>query len=197
EIEDAADLDAFFADIAQQISGKRYLYLRAACPVDIEVTYNGETLRSTADGTRDRSSFGTITYEDIEGSDDRVKVLRVEEGPAYDVKFYGYADGSMKCTFGLVDDEGDYTDLREFDVEVSNRMAASMTLERAEFTTMQIDENGDGQYDLVLKAASNGIAREVDNSESAKLALAACGLMALASGCMGIALSVLVRRSRS
>lgn len=197
EIDNAADLDAFFADIAEQINGKRYLYLRAACPVDIEVTHNGETLRSSVGSTRDRSSFGTITYEEIEGSDDRIKVLRVEEGPTYDVRFYGYADGYMKCTLGLVDDQGDYTDMRVFDVDVSNQMSAKMTLERAESTTMQVDEDGDGKYELVLKADSNGVAKEVDNTKSAMLALTACGLIALAAGCIGVVFGILARRSKS
>ena len=41
------------------------VYVRIACPVDVTVTSGGETLSSREDSENTRTSFGTLTYEDI------------------------------------------------------------------------------------------------------------------------------------
>src|SRR5699024_10707814 len=49
EVASAEDLVFFFEDMADQINGQKYIYIRIACPVDVTVTYNGETLCSAED----------------------------------------------------------------------------------------------------------------------------------------------------
>ena len=41
EVDSAENLVFFFHDIADQINGQKYIYIRIACPVDVKVTYNG------------------------------------------------------------------------------------------------------------------------------------------------------------
>lgn len=67
EVDSVENLRFFFNDIADQISGQQYIYIRIACPVDVKVTYNGETLDSGADGLNTRTEFGTLTFEENRG----------------------------------------------------------------------------------------------------------------------------------
>ena len=46
EVADAEELVFFFDDIADQINGQKYIYIKIACPVDVTVTSRGETLTS-------------------------------------------------------------------------------------------------------------------------------------------------------
>lgn len=64
EVDDADNLLFFFTDIADQINGQKYIYIRIACPVDVMVTFNGETLTSDMNEPNTRTSFGTMTFEE-------------------------------------------------------------------------------------------------------------------------------------
>ena len=66
EVANADDLVFFFEDMADQINGQKYIYIRIACPVDVSVTYNGETLNSAEENQVLRTDFGTLTFEDSE-----------------------------------------------------------------------------------------------------------------------------------
>lgn len=84
EVASADDLVFFFEDMADQINGQKYIYVRIACPVDVSVAYNGETLSSAESALNVRTDFGTLTFEDNENvtsdnEDDRIKVLRLKD----------------------------------------------------------------------------------------------------------------------
>ena len=68
EVTSADDLVFFFDDIAGQINGTEYVYIRIACPVDVTVTSGDETL-STIPGedgeVYTRTSFGTLTLDSL------------------------------------------------------------------------------------------------------------------------------------
>lgn len=122
EVKSADDLIFFFEDIANQIGGRQYVYIRIACPVDVTVTSGGETLSSKVDSENTRTSFGALTYENTEqlsedsdneidfsqfyyddesdetAREDQVKVLRLDREKDYDIKIDGYADGTMDYT---------------------------------------------------------------------------------------------------
>lgn len=170
EVKTAEDLAGFFADIADEISGTRFVYVRAACPVDVEVSHEGETLSSAADSQNLRTSFGTLSFEDEldEGggvvSEDGVKVLRLREGPEYEVSIVGTGEGEMDYTVGFVNEDGDYADFRLFEgigVNVSTRISTSAA--RSERTRLVVDEDGDGVVDRAYEAGANERASEVDS----------------------------------
>ena len=151
EVEDADDLVFFFGDIADEIVGGRYVYIRIACPVDVEVTYNGETLSSVTGATR--ASFGTLTFEQGEGdavnsSDDRTKVLRLRDGADYQIDIRGNGEGTMNYTAGFVDTDGNYSDLRRIEavpITADTRIEANAARDRA--TVLKVDTDGDGKFD--------------------------------------------------
>lgn len=183
EVDSADDLVFFFDDIANQISGTKYVYIRIACPVDVTVTCDGETLSSEEDNENTRTSFGTLTYEtiqldedskdDISGDDhdehsswsseetltsqEQVKILRLKMDKDYDVQIEGYDNGTMDYSVNYPDKEGEYTDVREFpDIAVSSSTKAVSNTERTDTTYLKVDKNGDGKYETTYETKSNG-----------------------------------------
>ena len=170
EVENADDLVFFFGDIADQINGQKYIYVRIACPVDVSVKYKGETLCSAEDGLNTRTAFGSLTFEDNkkksgESSDNRVKILRLKEGADYDIKIEGNGGGYMDYTIGFMDKSGEYSDLREFsNIEINRRTVIDTVAKTSDSTILNVDQDGDGKYDLKYKAGKNGMGRLVDNT---------------------------------
>ncbi len=161
EVENADDLIFFFGDIADQINGQKYIYIRIACPVDVTVTYDGETLCSIEENLNTRTAFGSLTFEDNEkrtdsSSDNRVKILRLKEGTDYDIQIEGNGNGYMDYTIRFMDDTGEYTDLRKFsDIKITEQTVIDTVATNSDATILNVDENGDGKYDLKYKATEN------------------------------------------
>ena len=151
EVDDADNLVFFFEDIADQIRGTKYIYVRIACPVDVRVEYDGEVLSSTGNT---RTSFGTVTFEEgrngrsYRSGDDRTKILRLKEGAAYKIEIYGNGEGTMDCTVSFVDENGEYTDQRTVEeVAVTDDTVMESTVQRDKRTILKVDEDGDGRFD--------------------------------------------------
>ena len=161
EVENADDLIFFFGDIADQINGQKYIYVRIACPVDVTVTYDGETLCSIEENLNTRTAFGSLTFEDNEkgtdsSSDNRVKILRLKEGTDYDIQIEGNGNWYMDYTIRFMDDTGEYTDLRKFsDIKITEQTVIDTVATNSDATILNVDENGDGKYDLKYKATEN------------------------------------------
>lgn len=167
EVASASDLVFFFEDMADQINGQKYIYIRIACPVDVTVSYNGETLCSAEENLNTRTDFGTLTFEDSEdeadvSQDDRIKVLRLKDGAEYDVQIIGTGRGMMDYTIGFMDKNGDYSDFRRFeDVKITQQTVIDTVAAVSDESLLNIDEDGDGSYDLRLQAGQNGYGEEV------------------------------------
>ncbi len=174
EVANADDLVFFFQDIADQINGQKYIYVRIACPVDVSVTYNGQTLSSSEMDRNERTDFGTLTFEDAEDSngqnledaaqdaDEQIKILRLKEENDYDLKITGNGYGMMNYTIGFMDDDGTYNDFREFrDIRITRKTQIDTVAAVSSESILNIDENGDGKYDLKLRAVKNGYGEEV------------------------------------
>ena len=161
EVDDADDLIFFFGDIADQINGQKYIYIRIACPVDVTVEYDGETLCSIEENLNTRTAFGSLTFEDNEkgtdsSSDNRVKILRLKEGTDYNIQIKGNGNGYMDYTIRFMDDTGEYTDLRKFsDIKITEQTVIDTVATNSDATILNVDENGDGKYDLKYKATEN------------------------------------------
>lgn len=167
EVASADDLVFFFEDMADQINGQKYIYIRIACPVDVSVTYNGETLCSAENDLNVRTAFGTLTFEDSENEtsaneDDRIKVLRLKEGADYTVQIVGTGRGMMDYTIGFMDENGDYSDFRRFEnIKITKKTEIDTIAAVSDESVLNIDEDGDGKYDLRLRAEENGYGEEV------------------------------------
>lgn len=170
EVANADDLVFFFGDVADQINGQKYIYIRIACPVEVSVTYKGESLNSAEEDQTVRTDFGTLTFEDNEDSsyeqeNDRIKVLRLKEGADYDVQIVGTDRGKMNYTIGFMDENGDYSDFRYFDdIRVTQRTVIDTVATVSKESVLKIDEDGDGKYEKKLRAKENGYGEEVKRS---------------------------------
>lgn len=173
EVDDPDGLVFFFGDIAEQINGEKNIYIRIACPVDVEVEYEGEKLTSKSD-TAIRTSFGNITFEENPNSDtdyrsyvdDRIKVLRLKEGPDYNVKITGTADGIMNYSIKLANEYGEYIDSRDFNnIAINSQTLIDTIANDDNKTVLKVDNEGDGEYDLVYEAESNSKASLVEEDK--------------------------------
>lgn len=189
EVQNADDLEGFFTDIADEISGARFVYARVACPVDVEVSYGGETLSSSPGSQNLRTSFGTIALEDevdSEGNiveEDGIKVLRLREGPAYDLDITGVGTGEMDCSLGFADAKGDYTDFRSFEnIAITPSTRVYTSTEETDRSRLTVDADGDGVIDYAYEASSNGRARLVDNHLAIYLTFVGCAVVTAALG---------------
>lgn len=186
EVTDAEDLEGFFTDIAGEVGGERYLYVRAASAhggVNVSVAHEGETL-SSADGET-RTSFGTLAFEDLLADDgsveaeDAVLVLRLKEGPAYDVQFEGTDEDTMDVTVGLADEAGSYEDLRSFEsVPVSKGSVISLDAEASDRTELTVEDPGETADDA--DGASAGRTYDAGENETVDVASAAPAAEAVA-----------------
>lgn len=196
EVTDASDLQFFFGDIADQINGVRYNYIRIACPVDVSVEYNGESLSSADTEDRARTSFGTLTFEDAyyededyseEDAANAVKILRLLEGPDYKISIKGTGTGVMDYTIGFVDDNGEYSDMRYFDkIDVSPETNISTVAKVSDSTKMTVDYDGDGVVDKTYKANAGSHAEIVDSSSTVRL------IMIISIMIMGLTMALIV-----
>ena len=198
EVSSSEDLVFFFEDVAGQIGGQKYIYVKVACPVDVSVTYKGETLSSAENDQNLRTSFGTLSFRENEGkgnneeessgysktylkeADSKVKILRLKEGADYNIKINGTGDGEMDYTIGFVNDEGEYNDLRRFeDIDINKDTVIDTVANTSKKTLLNIDEDGDGKYDLKLQAGVNGYGEEVKIDRGIYIILAYAFISAL------------------
>lgn len=193
EVSDTSSLIFFFGDVADQISGQKYIYVRIACPVDVTVTYGGETLSSAQIGQNTRTSFGSLTFEEnrahssgsdgtggVGAVDNRIKILRLKEGTKYDVRIEGTAEGRMNYTIGFMDKNGKYTDMRRFyNVKISDGTVIDTVAAKSGSTQLSVDRDGDGKYDVKYSAGENSRA-EVKKADFTWLILTAFALLVIA-----------------
>ena len=155
EVADADSLVYFFGDIADQISGQPYIFIKIACPVEVTVEYGGEVLCSETDNLSTRTSFGSLTFEERTDGE-RVKVLRLKQGTKYDIRIEGTDEGRMNYTIGLMDKNGEYSDIRKFyNVKITDKTLIKTVASESRNTVLEVDEDGDGKFDVQYKAGEN------------------------------------------
>lgn len=160
-VQNAADIQGVFDEIARQVSGEEYSIRRIACPVDVIVSYNGETLCSAEENQNLRTSFGSISFE---GENNEVKILRLDDKADYEVCIYGTGKGTMDYTVSYVDKNGEYTDVRNFESVPINKktVIVSNAVEDSE-SILRIDSDGDGRFDLKYTGSEGKDSEAADN----------------------------------
>ena len=89
-------------------------------------------------------------------------MVRLKEGVDYDVQIVGTGRGSMDYTIGFMDGEGEYNDFRRFErVRITRNTVIDTVATVSDESVLNIDEDGDGRYDLRLRAEANGYGEEV------------------------------------
>ena len=95
-------------------------------------------------------------------------------------KINGTGDGEMDYTIGFVNDEGEYNDLRRFeDIDINKDTVIDTVANTSKKTLLNIDEDGDGKYDLKLQAGVNGYGEEVKIDRGIYIILAYAFISAL------------------
>lgn len=164
EVQNADDLVYFFDDIAQQIGGANYVYIRIACPVDVSVSKNGETLSSSDESRSTRTSFGSLMFE---GEEDEIKVLRLKSDEVYDVDIQGTGDGTMDYAISYMDENGEYTDQRTFSqVPITPKTKIDTDTDDSDSTILELDSDGDGEVDKTYEAGANEEGKEVEKKSN-------------------------------
>lgn len=150
---DTSEIKGVFNDIAKQIGGKTSSLIRIACPVDVTVSYNGETLSSAKDTLNTRTSFGTLSFE---GDDNEIKILRLDENEDYEIVINGTGKGKMDYSISFADSEGEYTDTRTFeDIPINRKTVICASSSKSDKTMLHADTDGDGKFDLNYIAGKN------------------------------------------
>lgn len=182
EASDTLDLEYFFSDVADQINGQKYTYVRVACPTDVTVTFDGETLCSAAEAYNDRTSFGSLTLEDIENSDNKIKTLRLKADADYDIRIEGTGRGKMDYTIGFMDEDGEYSDMRKFrNIDITRSTVIDTSTVLDEKTVLNVDEDGDGRYDFKFRAGVNEYGELVEYTYILYLSLCIIGLIIISA----------------
>ena len=145
-----------------------------ATDVGFSVRYNGEELNSADDSLTTRTEFGTLSFENGEDENDRVKVLRLKEGADYDVSIVGTGRGFMEYTIGFSDENGNYTDFRTFEnIRIRKGTQIETTAAQNTETELRVDEDGDGSYEKCYRAGANAVGEEV---KTEPMVYVVCGL---------------------
>ena len=182
EVGSAADVQFVFSDLADQVSGGNYIYIRIACPVDVIVKYKDQILSSVKKSFNTRTDFGTLTFDSEKGdekdddddddsskskkkdddddeesgstsSDDEVKILRLKDGVDYEICINGTGKGKMDYSISYPNEDGDYKDVRKFKgVPITKDTVISTNTDKTKDTELSVDSDGDGVFDMVYTA---------------------------------------------
>lgn len=151
--------------------------IEVACPVNVTVSYGGEVLSSDPALGSTSTSFGILTYEEEEEEETNThrhqeeeeetdsgeydisrdsglkKILNLKEGPAYEISFTGYDEGTMDYSVSYADENGNYTDVRQLEnVQVSDGARGTISAVRKGGTMLQMDLDGDGIFDKIYSS---------------------------------------------
>ncbi|MBE7016309.1 MAG: VWA domain-containing protein, partial [Ruminococcaceae bacterium] len=143
------DIIFTYEDIADSIVTKKSIIISIECPVEVAVSYNGETL----DKNNQQTSFGSVTVSDV--ADGNSYLFSVEDNRDYDISITGTGDGTMAFKISYL--EGDSEEFREFKnvpITPNTQIDTSATDRNADFA-LYVDEDGDGTIDEGWSATEN------------------------------------------
>lgn len=157
QVDTAENLQFAFGDIQETISDGSKVVINIACPVDVSVTYNGETLSSAQSTYSDSASFGTLQ---LLGKNKDIKVLSLDPSVVYDVQLSGTGIGTMNYSVNYLDDSNAIIDYRTFEsipITPTTKIDSNTNNSAGEIS-LNLDADGDGTIDKVYSAAVNSVA---------------------------------------
>lgn len=153
QVDKAEDLQFAFGDISENINIGSKIVINIACPVDVSVTYNGETLSSAESTYSDKASFGTLQ---LLGENKDIKVLSLDSDKKYDVDIRGTGEGTMDYSVNYFDENEKISDYRSFEsVPIYNTTIINSNTDNSTNITLNVDNDGDGNIDTVWTAQQN------------------------------------------
>lgn len=155
QVDKAEDLQFAFGDISEDINVGSKIVINIACPVDVCVTYGGEMLSSSSNAFCNATSFGTLQ---LLGKNKDIKVVSLDSGKEYEIKLVGTGVGKMDYSVNYFDDKEVLTDYRSFETVpiTKTTIIESNTNNSANGVSLNIDEDGDGEVDVIWTAMAKG-----------------------------------------
>lgn len=157
QVDTAENLQFAFGDIQETISDGSKVVINIACPVDVSITYNGETLSSAQSTYSDSASFGTLQ---LLGKNKDIKVLSLDPSAVYDIQLNGTGNGTMNYSVNYLDDSDAIIDYRTFEsipITPTTKIDSNTNNSAGEIS-LNLDEDGDGTVDKIYSAAVNSVA---------------------------------------
>lgn len=152
EVVNGEDLAFAFGDIAGEINDGSKIVIQIACPVDVTITSNGQTL-SSADENTLVADFGKI---ELFGQDKDIKIVTLDEGTDYEISLNGTGAGTMDYSIRHYSEDDQIVDSRSFrDVPLTSSTRISTDTVIQDEVKLDIDSNGDGVSDSVWTCGEN------------------------------------------
>lgn len=145
-VSNASELTFEFIEDANTINTKSAtnVTLYIACPVDVSVTLNGDTL----DKYNTKTTFGTLEFE---GENDEIKVLKLSYRDDYVINIFGTGDGTMdyKAEYYCNDDLLYTSSYPTVDITPTTIITTGVDVDNSRMT-LDIDTDGDGTVDKTV-----------------------------------------------
>ena len=117
--------------------------VRIACPVDVYVTLNGQTLSQS----NPQTTFGTLDIT-TDASGDEIKTLTLAYNNEYDIQIDGYDTGTMDCTIDYFCNDDSLFNVTYPTVNVTENTKISTHIDVGNSRiTLDVDADGDGVVD--------------------------------------------------
>ncbi len=158
QVDKAEDLQFAFGDISEDINVGSKIVINIACPVDVTVSYGTEILSSAEGNYRDTASFGTLH---LLGKNKDIKVVSLDSDKQYDIQITGTDEGKMDYSVSYFDENEQMTDQRSFESIPITRTTVirSNTDNQNKDIELNVDQDGDGETDLIWTALENSVAQ--------------------------------------
>ena len=128
----------------------KYVVVRIACPVDVSVTRNGETLSSDSSTLNTETSFGCL---DFIGENGDIKMLCLDDDQINDLILSATDDGTMDLTLRWFNENDELLEERTFeDVLLTKDAKMETDTDRSKDSLLKIDTDGDGTVDRTQEA---------------------------------------------
>lgn len=155
EVNQAKNLQFAFGDIGETINDGSKIIVNIACPVDVTISYGDEYLSSSSSDFQNEASFGTL---ELLGQDKDIKTVSLDNDKVYDIQLSGTGDGTMDMSVGYYNENNELYDSREFaKVPLSSTVKMDTSTDNDSVMALNIDADGDGNYDDVWEAGENSI----------------------------------------
>lgn len=165
EVTDADNLQISFDDISGHVSNGSKIVITVACPVDVSVSLNGETLSSSRADYNESASFGTLKKTGVAND---IKVLELDSANNYDISFKGNGSGTMDYTVTYYNSDDSIEQTRNFtSVPISASTLMTSNTAKDQDTELKIDSDGDGQVDSIWTASADKDGSETFKDEKA------------------------------
>ena len=155
QVDKAEDLQFAFGDISEDINVGSKIVINIACPVDVKVSYGGETLSNASDSYCDATSFGSLQ---LLGKNKDIKVVSLDNDKKYEVELVGTGVGKMDYSVNYFDEKEQLSDYRSFETVpiTTTTVIESNTDNSGDDVALNIDEDGDGEVDVIWTALAKG-----------------------------------------